>query len=99
MNNENMMNLFNGTSNIENSFDFSGNWNDSDICTTVYVVQRGDTLSEIAYRNEWISKDDVLKEAKKYAKTEYGKYLRRIAAQDFEQYKAIYESELFNSSF
>ena len=56
-------------------------------------------IEEIAYRNEWISKDDVLKEAKKYAKTEYGKYLRRIAAQDFEQYKAIYESELFNSSF
>ena len=33
----------------------------------------------------------------KYAKTEYGKYLRRIAAQDFAQYKAIYESDLFNT--
>lgn len=54
-------------------------------------------IEEIAYRNEWINKDAVLNEAKNYAKTEYGKYLRRIAAQDFAQYKAIYESDLFNT--
>ena len=53
-------------------------------------------LEEIAYRNEWITKEQLLSEAKKYSKTEYGKYLKRIADQDYTAYKAIYESELFN---
>ena len=53
-------------------------------------------LEEIAYRNEWITKDQLLSEAKKYSKTEYGKYLKKIAEQDYTAYKAIYESELFN---
>ena len=53
-------------------------------------------LEEIAYRNKWISKEQVLVEAEKYKKTEYGKYLKRIAERDYEQYKAIYESELFD---
>ena len=53
-------------------------------------------LEEIAYRNEWISKEDVLKLAEKCHKTEYGKYLKRIANEDFQAYKAVYESELFN---
>ena len=53
-------------------------------------------LEEIAYRNEWITKDDLLVEAKKYKKTEYGKYLYRIVDQDFKKYKSIYESDLFN---
>ena len=53
-------------------------------------------LEEIAYRNEWITKDQLLAEAKKYSKTEYGKYLKKIADQDHTAYKAIYESELFN---
>ncbi len=53
-------------------------------------------LEEIAYQNEWISKEDLLKEAEKYKKTEYGKYLKRIAEQDYKQYKNIYESDLFN---
>ena len=53
-------------------------------------------LEEIAYRNEWITKDQLLAEAKKYSKTEYGKYLKKIADQDYTAYKAIYESELFN---
>lgn len=52
-------------------------------------------LEEIAYRNEWISKDELLVEAEKYRKTEYGKYLKKIAEQNFEQYKKIYESDLF----
>ena len=54
-------------------------------------------LEEIAYRNEWISKDDVLREAEKYKKTEYGKYLKKIAEQDYKQYKEIYESNLFDA--
>ena len=53
-------------------------------------------LEEIAYRNEWISKDDVLKLSKKCAKTEYGKYLKRIANEEFANYVNIYEGELFN---
>lgn len=52
-------------------------------------------LEEIAYRNKWISKEDVLNESKKYSKTEYGKYLKKVAEQDFASYKEIYESELF----
>lgn len=55
-------------------------------------------LEEIAYRNEWISKDELLLEAEKYRKTEYGKYLKKISDQNFEQYKNIYQSDLFNIS-
>ena len=53
-------------------------------------------LEEIAYRNEWISKEDVLKLSEKCKKTEYGKYLKRIASEDKLNYKEIYENELFN---
>ncbi len=53
-------------------------------------------LEEIAYRNEWISKDELLVSYEKCHKTEYGKYLKKIAAEDFQVYKAVYESELFN---
>ena len=40
----------------------------------------------------------LLVEANKYKKTEYGKYLKRIAEQDLKQYKDIYESDLFNAN-
>lgn len=53
-------------------------------------------LEEIAYRNEWISKEELLKQAERCHKTEYGKYLKRVAEEDFQMYKAVYESELFN---
>ena len=53
-------------------------------------------LEEIAYRNEWISKEQLLDEAEKYKKTDYGKYLYKIVEQDFKKYKSIYESDLFN---
>ncbi len=52
-------------------------------------------LEEIAYRNGWIEKGEVLNEAEKYKKTEYGKHLKRVASQDYESYKAVYESDLF----
>ena len=52
-------------------------------------------LEEIAYRNEWISKEQLLKEAAKYKKTAYGKYLKKVAEQDWDTYKDIYNSELF----
>jgi len=53
-------------------------------------------LEEIAYRNEWISKEKLEEYANQYKKTEYGKYLKRIAEQDWNTYKEIYNSELFN---
>lgn len=53
-------------------------------------------LEEVAYRNEWISKEELLASYEKCHKTEYGKYLKKIAEEDFQVYKAVYESELFN---
>ena len=53
-------------------------------------------LEEIAYRNEWITKDKLKEYANQFKKTEYGKYLKRIADQDWDTYKEIYNSELFN---
>lgn len=35
---------------------------------------------EIAFENEWISKDDLIALAKKYAKTDYGKYLKSLVS-------------------
>lgn len=52
-------------------------------------------LEEIAYRNEWISKDILEEYAEKYKKTEYGQYLKKIADQDWNTYKEIYNSDLF----
>lgn len=36
-------------------------------------------IEEIAYLNGWISSEQLLASAKKYGKSEYGKYLRRVA--------------------
>lgn len=36
-------------------------------------------LEEIAYRNNWISKEQLLESAKLYGKSSYGKHLRRVA--------------------
>ena len=54
-------------------------------------------LEEIAYRNEWIDKETVLALAKKYAKTEYGKHLKRVAEEDRKSYSKIFDNELFKS--
>ena len=51
---------------------------------------------EIHTSIEWIDKEQVEKLAKKCAKTEYGKYLKRIIKEDNVNYKKIYESDLFN---
>jgi glucose-1-phosphate thymidylyltransferase len=51
-------------------------------------------LEEFAYRNGWISKEKILEHANKYKKTEYGKYLKRVAEDD-DKYNAIFSSELF----
>jgi glucose-1-phosphate thymidylyltransferase len=36
-------------------------------------------IEEIAYRNGWINKEQLIKLGKKYEKTDYGKYILRIA--------------------
>ncbi len=36
-------------------------------------------IEEIAYRNGWITKRDLLNISKFYSKTDYGKYLKNIA--------------------
>ena len=51
-------------------------------------------LEEIAYRNEWITKEQVMEASKKYSKTEYGKYLKKIG--EMKDYSKIYQSELFH---
>ena len=44
-------------------------------------------LEEIAWRNGWISSDDVRQLAKPLAKTEYGQYLREIVDMEIGQWK------------
>lgn len=44
-------------------------------------------LEEYAYKNNWITKEQVLEHAKKYGKTEYGKYLKRITEDDSMNYE------------
>lgn len=36
-------------------------------------------LEEIAFRNGWISREDLLKDARRYGKSPYGNHLRRVA--------------------
>ena len=36
-------------------------------------------LEEVAFRNDWISKEDLLKSAKKYGKSPYGEHLKAVA--------------------
>ena len=38
-------------------------------------------LEEISYRNGWMSKDQVEEQAKKLAKTEYGRYLKVLISE------------------
>jgi len=37
-------------------------------------------LEEIAYRNKWITKEELIKLGKEYEKTEYGQYILRFAS-------------------
>jgi len=37
------------------------------------------SVEEIAYRNGWIDKEKLLEHAKRYSKTEYGRYLKSLA--------------------
>ena len=40
-------------------------------------------LEEIAYRNKWITKEELLKSARKYGKSPYGEHLKRVAKDVF----------------
>jgi glucose-1-phosphate thymidylyltransferase len=37
-------------------------------------------LEEIAYRNKWITKEELIKLGKEYENTEYGQYILRFAS-------------------
>jgi len=39
-------------------------------------------LEEIAYKNGWINKEQTLKQAEKFKKTEYGKYIKRVVGEN-----------------
>lgn len=39
-------------------------------------------IEEIAYRNGWINKDQLLEQATKLGKSEYGQYLKKVAAEE-----------------
>ena len=36
-------------------------------------------LEEIAYKNNWIDKEELMESAKDYGKAPYGKYLQKVA--------------------
>ena len=52
-------------------------------------------LEEFAYKNGWINKDKILEHANKYKKTEYGKYLKRVAEDSEDSYSHIFDNEIF----
>jgi glucose-1-phosphate thymidylyltransferase len=59
----------------------------------VRIVQKRQNIiiaspEEVAYRNGWITKEDLLKAAEKYRNSVYGEYLRRVA-----EGKIIYRRE------
>lgn len=39
-------------------------------------------LEEIAYKNSWINKEQILELAKEFSKTEYGKYIKKIVGEN-----------------
>ena len=36
-------------------------------------------VEEIAYENDWISKEELLKAAERYGKSSYGQHLKKVA--------------------
>ena len=72
----------------------------SDACDYVKAIELRQgvqiaCLEEFAYRNNWITKEQILEHAKKYKKTEYGKYLQQVANEEDNLYENVFESELF----
>ena len=54
---------------LENNYEFSLNEH----------AKTGVVIEEIAYKNSWIDKEQLLKSADSYGKSEYGKHLRKVA--------------------
>lgn len=54
-------------------------------------------LEEIAYKNKWIDKEKLEGHAKKYKKTDYGKYLKKVISEEHPNYSNIYHSDLFEN--
>jgi len=72
----------------------------SDACDYVKAIELRQgvqiaCLEEFAFKNGWISKEKILEHAQKYKKTEYGKYLKRVAEQSENSYSHIFDSEIF----
>lgn len=55
-------------------------------------------LEEIAYKNHWITKDQLEEFAKMYKKTEYGKHLSNILTKDNVSYDDIFDNGVFDFS-
>ena len=59
----------------------------SEASTFIEVVEKRQglkvaCLEEIAYRNKWITRDDLIRQAKPMRKNDYGQYLLRLAGQE-----------------
>ena len=55
-------------------------------------------LEEIAYKNHWITKDQLEEFAEMYKKTEYGKHLSNILAKDNVSYDDVFDNSTFDFS-
>ena len=54
-------------------------------------------LEEIAYKNNWIGKEELKEAINHFGKTEYGKYLQRVLDNEEIDYHEIYEDEIFDN--
>ena len=52
-------------------------------------------LEEVAYKQGWITRENVQKSIEGFKKTSYGKYLSKILEEEKIDYHEIYESDLF----
>lgn len=55
-------------------------------------------LEEIAYKNHWITKDQLQEFAEMYKKTEYGKHLKNILNKENISYEDVFDSGVFDFS-
>ena len=55
-------------------------------------------LEEIAYKNHWITRDQLEEFAKMYKKTDYGKHLKNILKKDQTSYDDVFDSGIFDFS-
>jgi len=53
-------------------------------------------LEEIAYRNKWISREELKKSADLYKKTDYGKHISNILSKENNSYEDIFENNIFD---